>query len=80
MIASHRLASTWSRRASTQCGERNWIAERDLFKVRLKSGMYHEVIRPSGHKERRRRTTGLTAGPALSDAVPAAICSPCRPY
>ena len=50
MIASHRLASTWSRRASTQCGERNWIAEHDLFKVRRKSGTYHEVIRPSGHR------------------------------
>ena len=50
MIASHRLASTWSRRASTQCGERSWIAECDLFKVRLKSGTYHEIIRPSGHR------------------------------
>ena len=38
MIACHRLASTWSRRASTQCRERSWVAERDLFKVRLKSG------------------------------------------
>ena len=40
MIASHRLASTWSRRASTQCRESSWVAERDLIKVRLKSGTY----------------------------------------
>ena len=75
MIASHRLASTWSRRASTQCRERSWVAERDLFKVRLKIGTYREVLRPSGHRAAL-YYPGDDRWAALSDAVLAAIDGP----
>ena len=73
IIASHRLASTWSRPSSTERRRRWWVTERALLKARLESGTEHELVRPSGHG-------AALAGPggdrwaARSGAVPAAIC------
>ena len=72
IIASHRLASTWSRPSSTERRRRWWVTERALLKVSLESGTESELVRPSGH-------IAALAGPgvdrraALSGAVPAAI-------
>ena len=76
IIASHRLASTWSRPSSTERRRRWWVTERALLKARLESGTEHELVRPSGHG-------AALAGPggdrwaAWSGAVPAAIRGSC---
>ena len=78
IIASHRLASTWSRPSSTERRRRWWVTERALLKARLESGTEHELVRPSGHG-------AALAGPggdrwaARSGAVPAAILDVIRP-
>ena len=78
IIASHRLASTWSRPSSTERRRRWWVTERALLKARLESGTEYELVRPSGHG-------AALAGPggdrwaARSGAVPAAILDVIRP-
>ena len=79
IIASDRLASTWSRPSSTERRRRWWVTERALLKARLESGTEHELVRPSGHG-------AALAGPggdrwaARSGAVPAAILGVIRLY
>ena len=51
---------------------RSWVAERDLFKVRLKSGTYRELSRPYDNGAAL-KGPDFDPSAALSGAVPIAI-------
>ena len=75
VIASGRLASTWSRRSITQLRQRVWDIERAPLEMRLQRGTYRDLLRLSGYgKAMDGPVYGRAA--ARSSAVPAAINVP----